>query len=128
MKDFSLPKIGNFELTQQEKTIVGKEETSKINTVKNETTFILEMKLSFEVVARGHEQDILCASFVYYLSYVIACAAATLERNQSFLFIQKSSKTRRSKITRNCNPFHQSKKFMHNKCFLQKPRNVFLKH
>ena len=48
MKDFSLPKIGNFELTQQEKTIVGKEETSKINTVKNETTFILEMKLSFE--------------------------------------------------------------------------------
>ena len=59
MKDFSLPKIGNFELTQQEKTIVGKEETSKINTVKNETTFILEMKLSFEVVARGHEQDIL---------------------------------------------------------------------
>ena len=59
MKDFSLPKIGNFELTQQEKTIVGKEETSKINTVKNETTFILEMKLSFEVVASGHEQDIL---------------------------------------------------------------------
>ena len=94
MKDFSLPKIGNFELTQQEKTNFGKEETSKINTVKNETTFILEMKLSFEVVARGHEQDILCASFVYYLSYVIACAAAALERNQSF-FIQKSSKTRR---------------------------------
>ena len=59
MKDFSLPKIGNFELTQQEKTNFGKEETSKINTVKNETTFILEMKLSFEVVASGHEQDIL---------------------------------------------------------------------
>ena len=77
MKDFSLPKIGNFELTQQEKTNFGKEETSKINTVKNETTFILEMKLSFEVVASGHEQDILCASFVLSLIRHRVCCCSS---------------------------------------------------
>lgn len=43
--------------------MTGKEPTSKISKVKNETTFILGIKLSFEV-APGHEQDILCASFV----------------------------------------------------------------
>lgn len=104
---FSVAKIGNFELTQQEKTMTGKEPTSKISKVKNETTFILGIKLSFESGSRTWTGYSLCV--VRLLSYVIACAAAaTLERNQIGFFIQKSSKTSR-KITRNCNPFHRAK-------------------